>query len=431
MLALAPDASSAAAGKKLSSAGPWSDTGAGDAPAAVWGLCRGSGTKPYQTVVDLSGPAYKCTCPSRKFPCKHALGLLLLWSAGPTPPGAPPEWAATWLDDRARRQEAAANLPLPQAQRPGADQDDAAKRTQQRTDRVTAGLDELDRWLTDQVRSGLAGLERAGYGPFDTVAARMVDAQAPGLASSLRRLPTVVAGGKGWPGQLLEELALLRLTVSGHRRIESLPAELASSVRREVGYPVAKDEVLASPAVADVWQVVALRDEEQERLTTRRVWLHGERTGRLALVLSFAPPNQPLDATLVPGTSIDADVHFYPGALPLRALVGTRRGEPGLLTTLMGAGLDEARRAFARAVAADPWTSAWPIVLDGLVPVPAQPHWSAVDGAGHQVPLLAADSARWRLLAVSAGRPVAVVGELTVGGLRPLSVLGDNRLVLL
>ncbi|MRT44910.1 SWIM zinc finger family protein, partial [Xylella fastidiosa subsp. multiplex] len=82
VLALAPDAASRKAGSKLGAAGPWSEAGSSD-EGAVWGLCKGSGSKPYQTVVDLAdaaGPAYKCSCPSRKFPCKHALGLLLLWA---------------------------------------------------------------------------------------------------------------------------------------------------------------------------------------------------------------------------------------------------------------------------------------------------------------------------------------------------------------
>ena len=82
VLALAPDAGSAAAGRRLSAPGPWSLAGAGEAPTALWGLCAGSGKDLYQTVVDLTGPAYRCSCPSRKLPCKHALGLLLLWSAG-------------------------------------------------------------------------------------------------------------------------------------------------------------------------------------------------------------------------------------------------------------------------------------------------------------------------------------------------------------
>src|SRR5690606_25108396 len=76
--ALAPDTSSLTAARKL--AGKWSGTGW--CGTTLWGLCKGSGRTPYQTIVDLSGPAFRCSCPSRKFPCKHALSLLLLWSGG-------------------------------------------------------------------------------------------------------------------------------------------------------------------------------------------------------------------------------------------------------------------------------------------------------------------------------------------------------------
>ncbi|MBU3871695.1 SWIM zinc finger domain-containing protein, partial [Streptomyces sp. 4503] len=104
VLALAPDATSRTAGGKLAAAGTWS--GAGAHGEAVWGLCSGSGSKPYQTVVDLNGPGYRCSCPSRKFPCKHALGLLLLWTSGEggvPGSGEPPEWAEQWLGDRRER----------------------------------------------------------------------------------------------------------------------------------------------------------------------------------------------------------------------------------------------------------------------------------------------------------------------------------------
>ncbi|WP_143670457.1 SWIM zinc finger family protein, partial [Streptomyces antimycoticus] len=106
VLALAPDATSRTAGGRLAAAGQWS--GAGAHGQAVWGLCSGSGSKPYQTVVDLNGPGYRCSCPSRKFPCKHALGLLLLWASGEggVPGGGePPEWAEQWLGDRRERAE--------------------------------------------------------------------------------------------------------------------------------------------------------------------------------------------------------------------------------------------------------------------------------------------------------------------------------------
>ena len=428
VLALAPDPSSATAGRKLSAPGPWSGTGTAEEPAAVWGLCAGSGKNPYQTVVDLTGPAYRCSCPSRKFPCKHALGLLLLWSAGSVPAGPAPDWAASWLTARAEKAAAPPARPAKAADGP-ADPAAAARRAQQRADRVAGGVAELDTWLADQVRGGLAGLDRSGYRPFETVAARMVDAQAPGLAGRLRGLRGVVAGGEGWPGRLLEELAALRLTTAAHRRLDDLPPELAACVRRELGQPVARDDVLAAPPVRDHWRVLALRDSAEDRITTRRVWLHGTNTDRMALVLSFAPAGQSLDASLVPGSTVDADLHLYPGTAPLRALVGARHGEPGPGTPWPGGTLADAARTFAAAVAPDPWTTSWPVLLSGLTPVPGEPRWTAVDGTGDAVPLLPGGADLWRLLAVSGGAAVPVAAEYTATGLRPLAALDGERLV--
>jgi hypothetical protein len=421
VLALAPDAGSVAAARRLAGAGSWSGAGTQPEPAAVWGECAGSGTVPYRTVVDLGGPAYRCSCPSRKFPCKHALGLLLLWSAGGVNAGLAPEWAASWLDGRAAAAaDRAAAAPVTRA---APDADAARDRAEKRRRRVAAGVEELDRWLLDQVRAGLGPLRQGGYRHVEPVAARMVDAQAPGLAAALRRLPGVAAGRADWPGPVLEELGLLRLAVTGHRALDRLPAGLAAAVRREVGYPVAREDVLAGPAVADRWLVVGQQDAEQERLTVRRVWLLGERTGRPALVLSFAAAGQTLDASLLPGAGFDGDLHFYPGGAPLRALVGERRGGPAAVTALAGGTLAEAAAAYGAAVAADPWTDAWPAAVAGLVPVPGEP-WQVVDATGRRAPLLGEP---WRLLAVSGGHPVTAVVEHTPAGLRALSVLDPER----
>src|SRR5512140_1268070 len=107
VLALAPDLPSVAAARRLATPGSWTATGA--TPAAVWGSCRGTARTPYQVRVDLTGPASACTCPSRRFPCKHALGLLLLWSAGSVPDAPePPERVAAWLAARRARAAGAA-----------------------------------------------------------------------------------------------------------------------------------------------------------------------------------------------------------------------------------------------------------------------------------------------------------------------------------
>src|SRR5687767_4858191 len=183
VMGLAPDPASAKAGQGLAGPRKWVSLGADD--AAVWGLCQGSGKKPYQTQVDLAEPAFKCSCPSRKFPCKHALGLLfVLAETEAVPEGAPPAWVQEWLATREQRAERAATRAAAPDKPP--DPEAQAKRAQRREERVAAGVEELRRWLADLVRRGLAEAQRESWDFWEQPAARMVDAQAPGLASRLR-----------------------------------------------------------------------------------------------------------------------------------------------------------------------------------------------------------------------------------------------------
>jgi hypothetical protein len=310
-----------------------------------------------------------------------------------------------------------------------ADPGAAARRAADRAARVTAGLEELDQWLGDQIRVGLAVLDRSAYGQFETIAARMVDAQAPGVAARLRRLHGVLLSGEGWHGRLLEQYAQLRLLVVAHRRLAELPAPLAAAVRAHVGYPVAGAEVRASPPVRDIWSVLGLRDQQEDRLTSRRVWLQGERTGRPALVLSYAGPGRSLDDSLTPGTAVDADLHFYPGGR--RALVGTRHADPGQLPVLAPVGIGAALARYAAVLATDPWTPGWAFLLGGVVPVQQGESWVLREHGGAALPIAASAGAPWTLLACSGGEPVIVAGEWTAEGFTPLSVIRRKELVTL
>jgi hypothetical protein len=431
VLTLAPDPSAQRAARGLSGPGPWRDPGWLPGEGVIWGLCQGSGSQPYQTCVDVSGPAFRCSCPSRKIPCKHALALLLRWATGALPAGPLPAWVAEWLaarEDRAARAQVrqdAATEPVDEqtAQRRAAS---AARTVARRAERITAGLEELDRWLADQLRRGLAAATRLGYGHWDTMAARLVDAQAPAAASSVRRLAWFAVNGS--PERLLAELALLRLLVAAHRRLDTLPAPLAATVRTRVGYPVATEDVLATEPVRDDWQVLGVRDEIDEYLATRRVWLRGVATGRSALVLSFAGPGQTLAADLVLGTAVDADLHFYPGAQPLRALVGAKHAPatPDQAST-GGMRIAEMLREYAQSLAGDPWLDRWPVLLNAVAPVRNGSRWRLVDEAGDGVRLLTGAVQPWRLLAASGGQPVRLAGEWTPDGLRALTVWAEGR----
>jgi hypothetical protein len=417
VLALAPDAPSQRAAQALASGRSWPLTGAAE-PDVVWGECRGSAAAPYRTVIDLAGPAYRCSCPSRKFPCKHVLALLLLWADGAegrVKDGEPPGWAADWLTARAAKASAAQPREPAEPKDPGT----AAKRAEQREARVAAGLAELDRWLRDQVRQGLASSQQAGYGHWDDIAARMVDAQAPGPAERLRALASVPHSGAGWDGRLLEEYALLRLLVVAYRRQAELPAPLRETVRSRIGFSLRQADVLAQgEPVRDHWQVLARRDLEQDRIRVRRTWLQARKAGRPALILSFAPAGQALDDTLTVGTDVDADLIFYPGAVPLRAVVLTKHdafdGSPPPGGTIAGL-----LASYAAALAGDPWLDSWPAVLD--VTPARSPVRAVSDAAGDAVPLHPGAGDCWPLLAISGGGPVTVAGEWTPRGLWPLT----------
>lgn len=413
---LAPDASSQKAARALATPRPWRAAGHDLDGESLWGLCQGSGRDAYQVCVDLSEPAYRCSCPSRKFPCKHALALLMLWANGGVATGEPPDWLREWRSARAARQAKAAPRP-----RSGPPSEKALKR---RAERVDAGMDELDRWLGDQIRQGLAAATRLGYAHWAGMAARLVDAQAPGAAGAVNRL----AGVAGDPGALLGELALLRLLVNAYRRLPELPPDLAATVRGHIGFPVSTEEVLAGPAVRDEWHVIGVRDESEEQLTTRRVWLRGARTGRSALVLSFAAPGQALAVDLVLGTALEADLCFYPGALPLRALVGTRHAHPRPARPAGGVCVAEALDAYATALAADPWLERWPMLLAGVHPVHSG-RWYLVDGKGDALPLGPDRPDPWPLVSVAGAEPVTVAAEWGTAGLRPLTAWSEDGMV--
>ncbi|MER7245931.1 SWIM zinc finger family protein [Kribbella sp. NPDC000426] len=424
VLGLAPDAASAKAGQGLARAGKWAEAGASE--RAVWGLCQGSGKQPYQTAVDLSGPAYKCSCPSRKFPCKHALGLMLLNAAGEVRPGDEPDWVKTWVDQRATRAE------QPE-RKPGevADPIAAQQRAARRADRVSSGMAELKGWLDDQVRVGLGGFDQRAYTELSRLAARMVDAQAPGVAGAVRRAAAVVGRGHGWPGELLEELSLVHLIVSAHDRLAELPPSLADTVLSRIGWSTETARVLAEgEKVQDDWLMLGRVIEPDDRLTVRRVWLRGATTGRLGLILTFAAAGRPLDPLPArPGEYVPGTLSFYPGALPMRALLTqTDPRRPAPRPT--GFTTHQALASYVESLAADPWNERWPLVLQDVRPARLGEGWALVDAAGDGLELLPGWDA-WKLLAVSAGDPITVAGEWNRAGLRPMTCWRDERPVIL
>jgi hypothetical protein len=419
----APDSVSLGAARKLAVPGPWSETGSTE--TLVWGKCQGSGKTPYQVSVDLSGPAYRCSCPSRKFPCKHGLALLLLWvrSDGSVADAAEPAgFAADWAAERAARAPGTTR-----AARPAADPEARARRLQTRLATMGAGIEEFAQWLADLVRNGTATARRQPWAWWDATAARLVDAQLPGLADRVRAMSSEVSRRDDWADHLLAEAGRWWTAVQAWRRWDDLDDATRADLRTFLGWAWATDEVLArnEPGAGEPsghWQVLGAHRSDSGRLQEQRTWLRAVETGELVQVLEFAAGGDPLPVAQVVGSVLDVPLARYPGSTPRRALFSGAPAPVAQREALpRGGTVDDALTSLADLWSRNPWAARAPVLVRGvLVPPTGKDPAVIVDADGASLPLLEAD--HWELLARTGGQPTDVFGELEEAGLRPLAV---------
>ncbi|MCA0048505.1 SWIM zinc finger family protein [Mesorhizobium sp. B283B1A] len=349
--ALAPDQASLSAASKLTKQSNWPRLEKNEQLALIWGECQGSGSNPYRVVVDTGDHGYKCTCPSRKFPCKHTLALM--WIAATSPAsfagaGSTPEWVNDWLG---RRRKTTSQAPAPGAGGKSIGEasrddetiaaEDAAsverreaaqrKRAQDTRSAVSAALDELDQWISDQLRLGLAGFVDNSSDRCRRIAARLVDMKATALAGRIDEIPSRLMGlrNEERPDAAIRELGKLVLLAKAWRLTPD-DAEL----KRLVSSSESREQVLANPDATQVesaWEVLGEKIEtRRDGLVSHSTWLLdlNSASPRFALLLDYFPASAGRRSNaFTPGDRFDARLVFYPARQPLRALVVDRKGD--------------------------------------------------------------------------------------------------------
>jgi hypothetical protein len=434
IMALAPDANSIKAAKDLATTRKWGNLGSDQ--QSIWGECQGSGKNPYQTRIDLNTPAFKCSCPSRKFPCKHALALFLLLAeqSKSFTQTNPPDWVTDWLTKReqtsSKQTEKKKDKPVNEAAQ--------AKRAKQREDRVEKGISDLSLWLSDLLRNGLDHIQSQSISFWETPASNMVNAQAPGLARKLRDMASIPGSGQDWQEHLLFEIGKLHLILEGYKNISQLPQNTIDDIRTQIGFTQSQEELLVEDGVTDHWIVLGKRTEDEllgalnkaSFMKVQRTWLWGIQTGRLALLLQFAAPGQTLDVSLISGVGVEAELVFFPSAYPLRALVKKQNSGfsqeysiPGYTT------ISESHQAYTDAITINPWIETFPLSLKEVIPSEINEQWGLQDEQGHWLPIAKNYPQTWTLLALSGGYPIHVFSEWNGRTLFPLSVVVNGRYI--
>jgi hypothetical protein len=385
--AMAPDQSALKAAAALLKPGKWSSRGVSG--GLIWGECQGSGANPYRVAADTVDIGSRCTCPSRKFPCKH--GIALMWlhvdEPGGFTPGETPDWVTDWMGRRRKSsgapaspvakpaapknleaatavEEKAAIDPAAEAKRKAA----AEKRAADVRRQVAAGLDDLELWISDQLRTGLGAFLAEMPDRCRRIAARLVDAKAGALASRLDETPSRVLQlpAEERIDAAIVELGKLTLLARAWRAAPDEP-----ELRREVISTETREDLMAAPDALRhraVWEVLG------EQIATRRdglvsvsTWLlnTGAQGPRFALLLDYFPASAGRrSGAFAAGHRFGAELLFYPARVPLRAVIVERSDaeaaddEPWPTSAQV-----DALATYSETLLAMPWLLSAPLVL--------------------------------------------------------------------
>lgn len=383
---LATDQASLKAAAGLAKPGKWSGVGASRDATLIWGECAGSGANPYRVMADLRDLGNKCTCPSRKFPCKHVLALFWLNAEAilSFPTAETPEWVVEWLGRRrpaGSTQKPAAPMgdkdlhaarvvapePLHDAKAETRREAASARRAEETERAILDGLEALEQWVGDQLRLGLAGFVDDVVSRCRRIGARLVDGKAAALAGHVDELPArllALQAGDRMRGATVE-LARLVLLARAFRAAPSDP-----ELRRSIASAETREKLLADPGalrVATAWEVLAEQVRtRRDGLVSQTTWLLNLAEGpRFAMLLDFFPASAGRRASaFTPGEQFVGEMLFYPARVPLRALLLQREAAlvdgPPLDWPAANTALDE---ALAAPFLAEPWATERPVLL--------------------------------------------------------------------
>lgn len=424
VIAAAPDSDSVKKAEKLAKPDKWKIVAENE--QALWGEIQGSGL--YQVAIDLEQLAFKCSCPSYKKPCKHGLALALLKAhAYEITKTTPPEWVTTWLNKRHQKiktKEEQVVDPEAQAKRDKA----AQKRLDARIEKINQGIEDLSQWLKDIIRQGLANQVQQGYSFWDTMGARLVDAQAPSLARRVRNLASIPSMGDQWQAKLLAELAKIHLIIKAYQKLDQLSLEQQEDIKSLIGFSNKKEDILEKNGIKDKWWILGrYYQETEDNMTTQRTWLLGENSQRSALLMDYFRYNNDFsnnNSLLVPGLCIQAEITFYPGTTSQLALIKGHWETIDNISHALPFGHQDFEQAFAAytdILQLNPWAERQVFALKNIIPIYDQGFWFLRDNKGRELPIIKSFSEGWKLLAASLGHPIDIFGEWDGDAFLPLS----------
>lgn len=252
---LAPNAAANQNGQKISRSGGFQSLYVTEDRSLIFGDCKGSGSKPYRTSADFSGdaPVFRCSCPSRQFPCKHSLAIMYDWLAGKNFGAAPiPADIQEKREKLAKKAEKSENAEAAEKKPPKQNKAAAAKKLKKQAE----GLELAEQFVNDLFSRGISSVSSAAAEQYKGLAKQLGDYYLPEPQAIMNEIITAAERLTASP----DDRKLARLT--------ALCVKLSSSVRKSQAYISEKlesGEVLPEDSIlyeemGGVWKLTQLKE---------------------------------------------------------------------------------------------------------------------------------------------------------------------------
>lgn len=225
----------------------------------LFGRCQGSGKVPYLCSADFAVPetaVYRCTCPSRQFPCKHSLGLLYAYVQGKpfSQADVPEELAAKRMKaaERVEKRKEAADTPRT------VNKSALAKKIKAQLQ----GIGLLESLTHDLVRLGIGNLNAKSASEIEEQAKQLGNAFLPGAQTALHNYTRLFRTADGAERSSQQRESIYSEALDQLGRLHALVKQGRAYLTRRLDDPELAPETESSIAawLGHAWQLRELRD---------------------------------------------------------------------------------------------------------------------------------------------------------------------------
>lgn len=256
----APNTDAAKNGRALLAKGKLSPLHIDADETIIFGKCAGSGKLPYEVSCDFARagqPTYRCSCPSRQFPCKHCIGLMFAYvlKKSSFKTAEVPEHLAEKREKLAARAEKKTE----EAEKPKTVNKTAlAKKIRSQLD----GLDLLEKLTLELARIGIGNMNAKLAREIEEKVKLLGNAYLPGAQAALHRYTKLFndesesSASKAPPREAIYGEALDQLA-----RLRALEKQGRAYLQRRLDDPDLKPETETAIAawLGHAWQLAELR----------------------------------------------------------------------------------------------------------------------------------------------------------------------------